>query len=324
MSTRRITTGKVGRQLLGSVIVQDNSLKSVIVNENLVLDPNGTGIVVSESSVQVSRGNNLNLGDASGAGGATQYSIGLKAPNTGMTANQTYTFPSAAVDGRFLKCDSNGNLSWDLAAVSVTNQASDSSTYYPAITTNTSGTLTAVSVSSTKMTFQPSTGRFSSTELRATGNTASSSTTTGALVVTGGLGVGGQLTVNNSSVTSSTASSSVSTGALVVTGGVGIGGQLTVNNIVETSSIVFKENIEYIQNPLETLAQLVGVKYTRKSDEEENIEYGLIAEDVYRIIPEAVSLDDKGNPYGIKYTRLIAHMIESIKRLKNEVETLKG
>jgi hypothetical protein len=65
------------------------------------------------------------------------------------------------------------------------------------------------------------------------GNTASTSTSTGTLVVTGGVGVGGNIhvggTVNR--LTGNTASTSTSTGTLVVTGGVGIGGRASINDL---------------------------------------------------------------------------------------------
>ena len=54
-------------------------------------------------------------------------------------------------------------------------------------------------------------------------STASSSTTTGALVVTGGIGIGGNSTIGGAlSITDTTASTSATTGALKVSGGAGI------------------------------------------------------------------------------------------------------
>jgi hypothetical protein len=65
--------------------------------------------------------------------------------------------------------------------------------------------------------------------VRATDTTASTSTSSGAVVVSGGVGVAGAAYVGGvARVTDSTASSSTSTGALVVTGGTGIGGNLNV------------------------------------------------------------------------------------------------
>lgn len=70
--------------------------------------------------------------------------------------------------------------------------------------------------------------------------TASVSTTTGAVQVVGGVGIGGQLNVGGTTnkFTASTASTSSTTGALVVAGGVGIGGNLNVaGNTVITGTL---------------------------------------------------------------------------------------
>ena len=122
-------------------------------------------------------------------------------------------------------------------------------------------------------------------------------------------------------MTDAVASSTTGTGTLVVTGGVGISGQLTATTLVETSSIAFKENVLPIENALDLISQLVGVTYDRK--DQVRHEAGLIAEDVYKVVPNLVSLDENGKPYGIQYTKITAYLIESIKTLKNEIAKLK-
>jgi hypothetical protein len=75
-------------------------------------------------------------------------------------------------------------------------------------------------------------GVFTTPDASVTDSTASTSKTTGALKVTGGVGIGGDLFATAAtfdgvtSVTDSTASSSKTTGALKVTGGVGVSGAL--------------------------------------------------------------------------------------------------
>lgn len=123
-------------------------------------------------------------------------------------------------------------------------------------------------------------------------------------------------------ITSGTPSTSVSTGSLVVDGGVGIAGRLTVNNIVETSSIVFKENINPIENALNSILNLRGVCYDRKDGSAVN-ETGLIAEEVDKIIPSLVTKDDNGNPYGVKYTKVVAYLVEAVKEQQQQIEDLK-
>jgi hypothetical protein len=124
------------------------------------------------------------------------------------------------------------------------------------------------------------------------------------------------------SITAGTPSTSVTTGALVVNGGVGIAGRLTVNNIVETSSITFKENVNPIENALNSILNLRGVIYDRKDKSEIN-ETGLIAEEVDKIIPSLVTKDDNGNPYGVKYTKVVAYLVEAVKEQQKQIEDLK-
>jgi hypothetical protein len=119
------------------------------------------------------------------------------------------------------------------------------------------------------------------------------------------------------------ASGATNTGTIVVTGGVGVSGQLTAATIVETSSIAFKENVEPITGALDSVLQLLGVTYDRKDGSRKH-EIGLIAEDVYKIVPDLVTLDENGKPYGIQYTKLGAYLVECIKSLKDEINELKG
>jgi hypothetical protein len=282
--SRKITSGIVGRAVLGSLSTDNNSIQSVITNANVLLEPNGTGIVQSTKSIQIDAQNTLRLADAD-----SSNFIGLRAPAT-VASNVTLTFPSTAgTNTQMLQTNGSGTLSWAAPFVAVANQAADTATYYPAITTATSGTVTTISTSSTKLTFVPSTGVLSSTEMR---------------------------------VTASTASNAVSNGALVVTGGVGIGGQMTAASIVETSSITLKENIMPIENALESILKLSGVTYDRTDNNEH--EAGLIAEWTDKVLPDLVTKDSLGNTVGIKYTKLTAYLIESIKTLKQEINELRN
>jgi hypothetical protein len=98
---------------------------------------------------------------------------------------------------------------------------------------------------------------------------------------------------------------------------------LTAGTISETSSIALKENINPISNALPSLLSLNGVTYDRKDGTTKN-EAGLIAEDVFKVLPNLVTLNKEGNPEGINYTKLTAYLIEAVKELKNELDSLKG
>ena len=97
---------------------------------------------------------------------------------------------------------------------------------------------------------------------------------------------------------------------------------MTATSIVEDSSIALKENVNPITNALENVLKLSGVTYDRKDGSTKD-EAGLIAEDVYNVLPNQVKLDDAGKPLGINYTKLTAYLIESVKTLTNEIAELK-
>jgi hypothetical protein len=106
-----------------------------------------------------------------------------------------------------------------------------------------------------------------------------------------------------------------------VTGGVTVTGTLTATALTETSSIEYKENIKPLSN-FEGIYALNAVKYDRKDGSQKD-EVGFIAEEMYELLPELVSLKD-GKPDSIKYTKLTTYLLEAIKDLKKEIDMLKG
>jgi hypothetical protein len=99
-------------------------------------------------------------------------------------------------------------------------------------------------------------------------------------------------------------------------------GTLTATTITETSSIALKENVSPINSGLNSILHLNGVTYDRKDGSRKN-EAGLIAEEVFEVLPNIVTLNNDGSPVGINYTKLTAYLIEAVKELKNEIESLK-
>ena len=100
-------------------------------------------------------------------------------------------------------------------------------------------------------------------------------------------------------------------------------GTLTAGTVTETSSLALKENFRPIENPLEKVMQLLGQIYDRKDGSSKD-EAGLVAEDVYKIIPNLVKTDSNGNPESVFYSRLTVYLLESIKVLNDEIAELKG
>jgi hypothetical protein len=79
-----------------------------------------------------------------------------------------------------------------------------------------------------------------------------------------------------------------------------------------------KDNIVTIDNAVEKVNALRGITYTRKEGGEAST--GVIAQDVEKVLPEAVNIDDKGM-MSVKYGNMVGLLIEAI---KEQNETIKG
>ena len=100
-------------------------------------------------------------------------------------------------------------------------------------------------------------------------------------------------------------------------------GNLTITGtLTESSSITLKENIVPISGALALVTKLMGKIYDRR-DNGTKQESGLIAEEVYKVLPNLVQLDDNGKPLGVKYTKIVAYLVESIKELSDQINELK-
>jgi hypothetical protein len=142
-------------------------------------------------------------------------------------------------------------------------------------------------------------------------------------------------------------SSNVQFGSL----GIGTAGSGTTGEIRATNKITsyysderLKENIELIPDALEKLDSLRGVTYNANSIAEgygfnSSIkEVGVIAQDVAKVLPEAVSpapfdimlfegteISKSGQNYQtVHYERIVPLLVQAIKELKEEVRALKG
>ena len=100
------------------------------------------------------------------------------------------------------------------------------------------------------------------------------------------------------------------------------GSILATGNITAFSDINLKKNIEVIPNALDKVSQIRGVTFDRIDMEDEPRQTGMIAQEVERILPEAVHTNKEGIK-SVAYGNLVGLLVESIKELKAEVEELK-
>lgn len=90
-------------------------------------------------------------------------------------------------------------------------------------------------------------------------------------------------------------------------------------DINSNSDESLKTNIKELKNSLEIVNQLRGVTFDWKETGKSSV--GVIAQDVEKVLPELVKVDDIKS---VNYNGLIAVLIEAIKDLSNEVEELKS
>jgi hypothetical protein len=104
---------------------------------------------------------------------------------------------------------------------------------------------------------------------------------------------------------------------------VGSNGNATLSGtFTENSSIRYKENVETINNGLDKVLQMRGVIYDKKDSGVKEI--GVIAEEIYEVLPELVLKNEEGEIDSVSYGRITAVLIEAIKDLKKEIEDLKS
>jgi hypothetical protein len=92
-------------------------------------------------------------------------------------------------------------------------------------------------------------------------------------------------------------------------------------SIVANSDLTLKKNLAIINNPIDKLMQLNGYTYQWKANDEH--QYGVIAQEVEKILPYAVSTGDDGIK-GVSYNQIIPVLIEAIKELSAEITILKN
>lgn len=109
---------------------------------------------------------------------------------------------------------------------------------------------------------------------------------------------------------------------LDVTGGVRVRKNLIVDGtITEASDARLKSDVRHLTGALSKVQALQGVTYLKGDATGRNV--GLIAQHVQQVIPEVVSQDDAGM-LSVAYGNLVALLVEAIKDLSQEVQTLKG
>ena len=96
------------------------------------------------------------------------------------------------------------------------------------------------------------------------------------------------------------------------------GADVTAVNFNSTSDATLKHNINPIDNALELINEIVGVRYNWNSDDRASA--GVLAQDVETVLPELVA---NGEHKSVNYNGLVGVLVEAVKELSAEIQSLK-
>ena len=98
-------------------------------------------------------------------------------------------------------------------------------------------------------------------------------------------------------------------------------GQVFASSFIYTSDKKLKNDIKDIKDPLKKIQQIKGVTFKWKDGDRQNINYGFIAQEIEKNIPELVATNS--GIKGVKYGEIIALLVEAIKAQQKQIEELK-
>ena len=97
-------------------------------------------------------------------------------------------------------------------------------------------------------------------------------------------------------------------------------GKVKANAFVSYSSIRFKKDVQKLENAMDVINQLEGVSYKWKDTDAQD--YGLIAEEVGKVLPEIVEWEDDENATSIDYIKIISFLVEAVKYQHEQLNLL--
>ena len=100
-------------------------------------------------------------------------------------------------------------------------------------------------------------------------------------------------------------------------------GEITATDFNTTSDINVKKNIEPIDNAIFKISQINGVTFSFIDDPDEQRHAGVIAQDVEKVLPEAVKELNDGIKH-VAYGNLIGLLVEAIKDQQKQIDELKA
>lgn len=108
------------------------------------------------------------------------------------------------------------------------------------------------------------------------------------------------------------------TSRLDIVGDVKVAGIITATDFNSSSDKTLKHDIHVIENPIEKVLQLNGVRFNWNETGKPSV--GVIAQEVEQVLPELVSNTD---PKSVNYNGLIGLLIECVKEQQKQIDELK-
>jgi len=110
-----------------------------------------------------------------------------------------------------------------------------------------------------------------------------------------------------------------------IVGDLAVTGEVSAASFTATSDVRLKKEIKPLENSLEKICALQGVEFEFINDLIQRKNIGFIAQDIEKIIPQVVTTSEKGEQYkSVAYGNIVALLVEAIKELRSEIETLKN
>ena len=146
----------------------------------------------------------------------------------------------------------------------------------------------------------------------------STSTFAGDVTVNGKLEVDGDLELSTGDITVGTINATTGNIGFVSATNAEVSGIITAQDFNSLSDRRVKENVRPIDNPLDKVSRINGVKFDFINSGKKSM--GVIAQEVEQVFPELIS---GSFPKSVNYNGLIGLLIESVKELKSENEELR-
>jgi hypothetical protein len=107
------------------------------------------------------------------------------------------------------------------------------------------------------------------------------------------------------------------TSKLTVSGDLLVTGIITATDFNSASDIKLKENIQRIDNPIDKIIKIDGVRFDWKSDNKPSM--GVIAQNIEEVLPELVNGEESKT---VNYNGIIGLLIECVKTQQEQIDEL--